>query len=109
MHENILIDFINIKTLPELIINNLKENGINQISSIRVLYSIILDSISNEIKDSYLNKIQKYLSSSEQSTILIFDDINNGIYDKELKEACHKICQEIKGDSFYKNISNRYA
>lgn len=96
MNENILIDNINIKTLPELIVNHLRLHDVNSnLNSVRNIYSLILDCINEDVKDSYLNRIQKYLSSNEQSTILIFDDITNGIYDKELMEACTQIVDKI--------------
>lgn len=100
MTDNILIDNINIKTLPELIINFLKEKNINsKLNSIRNIYSLLLNEISVDIKDSYLNKIQKYLSSNEASQILIFDDINNNIYDKELMIVCNKVVTDINKSS----------
>ena len=62
MKDNILIDYINIKNLPELIISFLKDNNINSnLNNIRGIYSIILGNISEDVKESYLNKIQKYL------------------------------------------------
>ena len=97
MENNILIDSINIKTLPELIISYLKKYSINtKLNSVRNFYDLILSNISIDIRDSYLNKIQKYLSASESSQILIFDDINNRIYDTQLKDACKSIVNEIE-------------
>lgn len=93
MEENIIVDNVNIKTLPEIIVNFLRGNS--KIDSVRMVYSIILEEISEDVKLSYLNRIQKYLSSSEESTILIFEDINNKIYDKELKKAINIIYKEI--------------
>ena len=105
MNDNILIDNINIKTLPELIINFLKDKNISSsFNSIRNIYSLILSEISIDIKDSYLNKIQKYLSSSEACTILIFDDISDNIYDKELENACKKIVETINKANDYSEL-----
>ena len=112
MNDNILIDIINIKTLPEMIINYLKNNNIDSnLNSIRNIYSLILSEISIDIKDSYLNKIQKYLSSNEACQILVFDDITDGIYDKELINACNIIVSEINKSidnvTFYQELLNK--
>ena len=97
MNNNILIDNINIKTLPELIIAYLKKYNINSnLNSVRNFYNLILSDISVDIRDSYLNKIQKYLSYNEACQILIFDDINDRIYDNQLKDSCKKIIEEIE-------------
>ena len=112
MNDNILIDNINIKTLPELIINFFKNNNVNSnLNSIRNIYSLILSDISIDIKESYLNKIQKYLSSNEACQILIFDDINENIYDKKLKNSCNKIVTDINKSSgsskLYQDLMNK--
>ena len=111
MNNNILIDNINIKTLPEMIINFLKHQNINSnLNNVRNIYSLILSEISIDVKESYLNKIQKYLSSNEACTILIFDDINDGIYDEELNSACRTISETINkandSTSFYQELIN---
>ena len=111
-NNNILIDNINIKTLPELIITHLKKYNINtKLNSIRNFYDLILSNISIDVRDSYLNKIQKYLSFSESCQILIFDDINNRIYDNQLKNSCKKIVEDIeKTDNsieLYNNLLNK--
>ena len=112
MNDNILIDSINIKTLPEMIIYYLKEKNIkSNLNSVRNIYSLILSEISIDIKESYLNKIQKYLSSNEACQILIFDDINDNIYDKELKKACDKIIKDINKSNdnieLYQQLMNK--
>ena len=85
MDEMVFLDIYNIKTFPEYIIDYLKNYVVeNKISNLRSFYTTLLDSISFEIKESYLNRILKYLSSKEESTILVLDDISNGIYKKEL-------------------------
>lgn len=110
MEDCILLDRINIKTLPEAIVNYIKHYDVKTIlTSVRTIYSTILNEISCDITASYLNKIQKYLSSNEAVSILIFDDINNDIYNEELKKACSIIVAEINktnNDSFYYNLLN---
>lgn len=112
MSENMIIDHINVKTFPEEIINFLRENKIKtRLNSVRVIYSLILEEISFDIKSSYINRIQKYLSSNDSISITIFDDIVNGIYTKELKNACIKINNEILKCKnpylFYNKIINK--
>lgn len=111
MENNILVDNINIKTLPELIIAYLKKYNINtKLNSVRNFYDLILSNISIDVRDSYLNKIQKYLSASEATQILVFDDINNRIYDTQLKAACKSIVSEIeKTDNAIELYSNLLA
>lgn len=95
-----LLDFINIKSLPEIIIDFLKENKIKtNFTSIRNFYSILLGKISEEIKDSYLNRIQKYMSSPEASSILIFEDIANNIYDENIYSFSKMLIKEIDKSS----------
>ena len=85
MDEMIFLDTYNIKTFPENIINYLKNYNVeNRINNLRGFYTALLNSISFDIKESYLNRILKYLSSKEESNILLLDDISNGIYKKEL-------------------------
>lgn len=109
MTEKDLLDEINIKTFPEIIINYLKTQNVKtNINNLRSFYSVILSSINENIKDSYLNRILKYLSSKEESTILIFDDIASGIYKNEILNAFKIICLEINKASkhtlFYKKF-----
>ena len=64
MNEMVFLDIYNIKSYPELIINYLKSNNIDSnISNLRSFYSSLLNCISTSIKDSYLNRILKNLSS----------------------------------------------
>ena len=109
MDEKILLDTYNIKTYPELIINYLRSNNIkSNISNLRGFYSELLEYISLDVKNSYLNRILKYLSSKEENTILILDDIGDGIYKDELLKYFEKLNNLIKQDSnyslFYKSL-----
>lgn len=109
MNENILLDTFNIKTYPELIINYLKTNNIKtNINNLRSFYSELLESINNDVKDSYLNRILKYLSSKEECTILIFEDIKDNIYKKQIESFFEKLNNLIITNSthtfFYKSI-----
>ncbi|MBR1416477.1 MAG: sel1 repeat family protein [Bacilli bacterium] len=109
MNETTLLDKINIKTYPELIINYFKENNINtNITNLRSFYYKLLDSINVDIRDSYLNRILKYLSSKEESTILILEDIKDNIYKKELvvffEELNNIILNNSTNSFFYKNL-----
>lgn len=107
MENNILIDYINIKNLPELIIDSIKKSNPNSnLNSVRIIYSTILKEISYDIEGSYLSRITKYLSSSEASNIAIFDDINDGIYDKELMSSIKIINSNIKDTNLYNKLFN---
>ena len=104
--EDSLLDYINIKTYPELIINELKKNEKSKIRNLRSFYGKLLDSLSLDIKNSYLNRILKYLSYKEPATILILDDIKNNIYQKELIAFFKEIANEITNNNFYDEIKN---
>ena len=95
MFINTIIDEINIKTLPEIIIEYLRKNGEKKFINLRSFYSILLENISEDVKDSYLNRILKYLSSTTPSLINIFEDLNQDIYDKELKLFVKKLVTTI--------------
>lgn len=104
-----LLDSINIKTYPELIVNFLKDNNINSnFNNLRGFYNELLASLSEDIRDSYLNRILKYLSAKEESNIYILDDIGNGIYENELKNFFNKVHDEINKSKnsllFYKKL-----
>lgn len=104
-----LLDSINIKTYPELIVNFLKDNNINSnFNNLRGFYNELLTSLSEDIRDSYLNRILKYLSAKEESNIYILDDIGNGIYEKELMDFFNKVHGEINKSKnsllFYKKL-----
>ena len=104
-----LLDSINIKTYPELIVNFLKDNNINSnFNNLRGFYNELLASLSEDIRDSYLNRILKYLSAKEESNIYILDDIGNEIYEKELMDFFNRVHSEINKSKnsllFYKKL-----
>ena len=110
MDDRMLLDEINIKTFPEIIIDYLKSKDINtNFNNLRSFYSIILGSINSSVKESYLNRILKYLSSKEASEILILDDISNGIYKKEIISALTLVHEDISKithyNLFYKKLT----
>lgn len=84
MNIETIIDKINIKDLPDIITSYLHEYSVKELSNLRGYYSRLLEFINNDVKDSYLNRILKYLSSSTSSVINIIEDFNDNIYDKEL-------------------------
>ncbi|MBR5227940.1 MAG: sel1 repeat family protein [Clostridia bacterium] len=91
-----LLDTINIKTFPELIIKQLRKNNVNtKIKNLRAFYTFLLSKINEDVKNSYLNRILKYLSFSESSEILILEDIKNGIYEETVTKAFKEISDEI--------------
>lgn len=95
MNNEIIIDKINIKDLPEMLSLYFREKGIKKYNNLRAFYTRLLEEISEEIKNSYLNRILKYMSSSDAITINIFDDFCEGIYDDELKIFCKKLTENI--------------
>lgn len=99
-----IVDLINIKNFPELISDYLHANGRTKYSNLRKFYSSLLDYFGEDIKASYLNRILKYLSSDKESDIYLIDDINEGIYDKELKEFTKDLVKEINKNEDYSNI-----
>lgn len=108
LHQD-LLDEINIKTFPEAIIEYLKSKNTNsKFNNLRSFYSLILGSISTDVKESYLNRILKYLSADEESQILILDDIGKGLYEKELTSVFSSICEKIEEKNsftiFYKKL-----
>lgn len=109
-NSNYIYDAINIKDLPDIIASFVKDTKGNNKSynSLRIIMTRLLEGISIEVKDSYLNRIQKYMSNSESMNITIIDDINNGIYDKELKKSIHEMIKYINRldncKSLYKNL-----
>ena len=107
---NELLDVINIKTFPETIIDYLKSKNIDtKVKNLRSFYSILLLSINEDVKDSYLNRILKYLPAKEESEILILSDISEGIYKKELIDFFSNIHQDIRKSTnyvlFYKKLT----
>lgn len=109
MDEKIFLDTFNIKTYPELIINYLKLiDNKTKINNLRSFYFSLLESISTDVRESYLNRILKYLSSKEESTILILDDIKDKIYEKNIILFFKKLHNLISADTshkiFYANL-----
>ncbi len=99
-----VVDFINIKSLPEMISVFLHDNGCKKYSNLRKFYSGMLDSFGEDIKNSYLNRILKYLSSDKPSDIALIDGINNGVYDKELLDFTNKLVKEINKIENYESL-----
>lgn len=104
MNNDIIVDKINIKDLPDMICTYLRNNKIKKYNNLRSFYSILLDEISEDIKNSYLNRILKYLSSETAIKINILDDLAEGIYDKELKNFCKKLVKEINNTEDYESL-----
>ena len=114
MEDSIFLDSINIKTFPEFIIDYFKDEKIDsKFSNLRSFYSELLGTINYDIKNSYLNRILKYLSSKEESTILILEDIKDGIYEKELinffRDLNDQMAQNPAYSFFYKNLLGKCA
>ena len=86
MNSDYIIDKINIKTLPEIISTYMRENNSKKYNNARAFYNTLLTYLDENLIDSYLNRILKYLSSDEESTIHIFEDINDGIFDENLRK-----------------------
>ena len=109
MNDRMLLDEVNIKTFPETLIDYLKTKDIDtKINKLRSFYSLVLGSINESVKESYLNRVLKYLSANEASEILILDDISNGIYKKEIKKAFKQLHDDISKvqhyNLFYKKL-----
>lgn len=100
-----IIDLINIKNLPEMICEYLHSKEEKSYSNLRRFYSKMFDYFSEDIKNSYLNRILKYLSSETSSDIYFIDDINEGIFDKELKSFCDDLVKVINK---YEDCDNLY-
>ena len=101
MDVNVFIDKINIKNLPEIITDYLRKNSVKEYNNLRSFYSRLLDSISDSAKDSYLNRILKYLSASSPAVINLLDDFNEGIYDKELLDFSRDLVEVINETDDY--------
>lgn len=89
-------DFINLKQLLDFIADFSSKNVADCVlSDKKRILRLILEHVSAPGTDSavvsYLNKIQKYLSSDKPVNIQIIDDINTGVWDKELKDATDEI------------------
>lgn len=107
--DNVYYDSVNLKEFAETITNYLSINNSKKINNVRKYYSLLLECIGVDIKDSFLNRILKYLSSTSKQVITIIDDINNGIYDEELKKFVDILLSELlkteNFDSFLKHIN----
>lgn len=90
-----IIDLINIRNLPEMISDYLHSKEEKKYSNLRKFYSTLFDYFSEDIRNSYLNRILKYLSSDTPSDIYFIDDINDGVFDNELKKFCDDLVDII--------------
>lgn len=108
--DSVYYDNINLKEFPEIITNYLRASGSKKLSNVRKYYCKLLECVSDDIKDSYLNRILKYLSASTFQNITIIDDFNDGIYDKEIKEFANILFSELNKtndfDNFIKNFNS---
>lgn len=95
MNLEYIVDKINIKNLPEEIANYMQENNSPKYKNLRSFYKELLKYVDDNLVDSYLNRILKYLSSDKESNIYIIEDFANGIYDDKLEEFCTHLCNEI--------------
>ena len=93
--DKVYYDSVNLKEFAETITNYLSINNSKRINNVRKYYGLLLECIDADIKDSFLNRILKYLSSTSKQVITIIDDINNGIYDKELKKFVDILLSEL--------------
>ena len=100
-----IIDLINIKNLPEMICEYLHSKNEKSYGNLRKFYSKMFEYFSEDIKNSYLNRILKYLSSDTPSDIYFIDDINDGVFDKELKMFCDNLVEVINK---YDDCTNLY-
>ena len=105
MNLEYVIDKINIKNLPEEIANYMQNNNSQKYTNLRSFYKELLKTVNDDLVDSYLNRILKYLSSDKESNIYILDDFYDGIYDDKLKLFCEQLCSEINK---YKNNNQLY-
>jgi len=76
MNIEYMIDKLNIKDLPEMITTYLHEYKIKEFNNLRSYYSKLFDFIGEDVKNSYLNRVLKYLSSDTLSIINIIEDFN---------------------------------
>ncbi len=105
MNLDYVTDKINIKNLPEEIALYMQENNSQKYTNLRSFYKELLKYINEDLVDSYLNRILKYLSSDKESSIYILDDFASDIYDDKLKGFCDQLCAEINK---YKNSTHLY-
>ena len=94
--DKIYYDCINLKKFSETISDYLHNNGQKKICNVRRYFSTLLGCINENVKESYLNRILKYLSSSTAQSIAIIDDFNDGIYDKNLMKFANILSTELQ-------------
>ena len=104
MDVSVIVDKINIKNLPEVITNYLRQYSIKEFNNLRSFYSRLFEFISDDVKDSYLNRVLKYLSYDAPSVINIFEDFNEGVYDKELMKFSKYLVKIINETDQYSNL-----
>ena len=94
--DKIYYDCINLKKFSETISDYLHYNNQKKICNVRRYFSTLLGCINEDVKESYLNRILKYLSSSTAQSIAIIDDFNDGIYDKNLMKFANILSTELQ-------------
>ena len=104
MFINTIVDEINLKNMPEVIIEFFRKNGEKKFNNLRNFYDNLLKYVSEDIRDSYLNRILKYLSSSSSILINIIDDFKLDVYDKELQDFSKYLVNEINKYDGYKYL-----
>lgn len=104
MNIDYIMDKINIKAVPEIIATYMRENNVKKYNNSRSFYKKLLSQLDENLEDSYLNRILKYLSSDEESIIHVFEDINEGIFDEKLREFSEDLCNEINKYSGNKKL-----
>ena len=104
MFINTIVDEINLKNMPEVIIDFFRKNGEKKFNNLRNFYDNLLKYVSEDIRDSYLNRILKYLSSSNPILINIIEDFKLDVYDKELKDFSNYLVDEINKYDDYKDL-----
>ena len=104
MFINTIIDEINLKNMPEVITDFFRKNGEKKLKNLRNFYDNLLKYVSEDIRDSYLNRILKYLSSSSSNLINIIEDFKLDIYDKELQDFSKYLVDEINKYDNYKDL-----
>ena len=95
MFINTIIDEINLKNMPEVITDFFRKNGEKKFNNLRNFYDNLLKYVSEDIRDSYLNRILKYLSSSSSNLLQDFskylvDEINKYDNYKDLYESLNR-------------------
>lgn len=99
-----IIDKINMKDFADMITKYLHDNSIKEFNNLRCFYSRLLEFINEDVKNSYLNRILKYLSADSPAIINIIDDFNDGIYDKELMEFSKYLSDIINSTKDFQKI-----